>query len=112
MKIYQNMIEINPNEKTTPAGQKLLEEHGGLAYKWMGNKLFIKSNSQVMTQKIQYKNHPNGRGIEVWECRQCHCMMDDIAVKSSRKTICDTCKLENKKLRLKIKRMEKLVCIS
>lgn len=112
MKIYQNMIELNPNEKTTIAGQKLIEEHGGLAYKWMGSKLFIKANSNLMAQKIQYKTHPNGRGIEVWKCRQCGCALDDIQTKSTKKTICDPCKLVNKKLKLKIKRLEKQVCKS
>ncbi len=110
MKVFETMIEIYPREKTTASGQKLIEEHGGLGYNWMGAKTFVSSHASFVTPKTQYKTHQNGRGIETWQCKQCDKILDDIKTKSVKKKLCDDCLAENKKLRDMIRRTEKQVC--
>lgn len=112
MKAYGTMVDLKPSEKTTVAGQRLIEEHGGLGYSWMGTKTFIKSYSRIAPAKRMYKTKPNGRGIETWTCRQCDAEMDDLLCKNVKPTICKKCIKDNRRLRQKIKRMEKLVCQS
>lgn len=110
MKAYEIMVDVRPNERTTKTGQRLIDEHGGLGYSWMGSKVFVKSNAITTTTKRTYKNNMHGRGIEIWKCRQCDTELNDLTCKSIKRTVCNKCKDDNRRLRQMIKRMERLVC--
>lgn len=112
MKAYETMVDVRPSEKTTATGERLIQEHGGLGYMWMGSKVFVKAYKPIIPPRRMYKNHPNGRGIQTWKCRQCDTELNDLISKNIKKRVCAECKKANRRLRDRIKKMEALVCNS
>lgn len=49
--------------------------------------------------KHEYKNHPNGRGIEIWNCRQCGDPLNNVAQRGQKREVCTYCSIENRALR-------------
>lgn len=52
--------------------------------------------------KHEYKRHKNGRGIEVYSCRQCGCEMNDLLTKFQKPEVCSNCSKENRRLKSRL----------
>ena len=49
--------------------------------------------------KRQYKDHPKGRGIEIWDCEECHTEINNIPTRTNNKRLCSKCLIIRKRKR-------------